>query len=254
MPCLDVPKRLIRGLQKCSALDKRGTKDLLLMKTYRCLGALPCALLFAQMISIFAQGPLPPPGPPGPTMKTLDQVEARRPIDPTQPGFTLPYIISQRGSYYLAGNLNGTSGNVGIRIDVDDVSLDLNGYAMKGGTGGTSAILINGSLSGISIRNGTIRGWSVAAVDGSSCDSSRASDLRISQVPAGISLRVRCEISDCFIADGGLATGGYGIQVSQRSLVKNSRVNTFDTGILVGAGSTIENCLAVGNAAMAPRS
>ena len=60
--------------------------------------ALIASLSILLLPHAFGQGDLtPPPGPPAPTMKTLDQVEARTAIDPTQPGFALPYTISQPG-------------------------------------------------------------------------------------------------------------------------------------------------------------
>ncbi len=62
-------------------------------------------------------------------MKSLDQIEARRPIDPTQPGFSTPYTISNPGSYYLTGNLAVTAGDA-IVIAVDGVTLDLNGFTL----------------------------------------------------------------------------------------------------------------------------
>ena len=58
---------------------------------------LPLALLLTSL-PCAAQGPLSPPGPPAPTMKTLEQIEPRTPIS------SLPYVITNGGSYYLTGN------------------------------------------------------------------------------------------------------------------------------------------------------
>src|ERR1039458_625653 len=106
-----------------------------------------------QPSTCFAQGSLTPPGAPAPTMKTLAQIEPRTPIS------SVPFTITQPGSYYLTKNLAVTSGNA-IVISAEDVTLDLNGFTLSSpeaspaGTG----ILLNGTKRNIAIRNGFIRG------------------------------------------------------------------------------------------------
>src|SRR5215469_2970325 len=77
--------------------------------------------------AVRAQGVLTPPGAPGPTMKTLAQIEPRIPISTAT-------NISNPGSYYLTTNLNVPSGS-GITISANNVTLDLNGFALTGNTG-----------------------------------------------------------------------------------------------------------------------
>ena len=74
----------------------------------------------------------PPGGPVAPSMRTLDEVEARTIVNDTNtPGdATATYVISQPGSYYLTGDVNGVFGMHGIRIDARGVTLDLNGFAV----------------------------------------------------------------------------------------------------------------------------
>src|SRR3954452_23800400 len=99
------------------------------------------AVLIAAVSSVPGQGPVTPPGTPGPTMKTLDQVEARIPIDATHtPGDAdANAVLRNPGSYYLTGNFDVTKG-AGIRVTMPDVTLDLNGYEIRPAAGNASAM------------------------------------------------------------------------------------------------------------------
>src|SRR2546423_15603605 len=122
-------------------------------------GALACAFLLAASGGpIYGQGSLTPPGAPAPTMKTLDQVEPRLPLDAahTSSDANNDFIIIQRGSYYLTGNLTLNKAT-GIQVNVAEVTIDLNGFEITRTLGG-SATCINITPSGaaVTIRNGRI--------------------------------------------------------------------------------------------------
>jgi hypothetical protein len=102
-----------------------------------------------------AQGTLTPPGAPAPTMKSLDQIEPRTPIS------SVPYTITNPGSYYLTTNLTTTVSNA-IVIATNGVTLDLSGFTISStvanaASGGT-AILLGSGISDITICNGHILG------------------------------------------------------------------------------------------------
>src|SRR5262245_21934635 len=103
-------------------------------------------------LRVFAQGSLAPPGAPAPSMKTLDQIEARMPIS------VAPSILTDPGSYYLTTNLVGVANNYGIAILADNVTLDLNGFAVIGVNNAFTGIGIFGQKN-VCVRNGTVRGW-----------------------------------------------------------------------------------------------
>ena len=66
------------------------------------------------------------------------------------------------GSYYLTGNLTASGSTAGITVAANNVTLDLNGFALSGDLGGSAAgISIPAARKNIHVRNGTIRNWSL---------------------------------------------------------------------------------------------
>ena len=99
---------------------------------------------------------LDPPGPPGSEisrMRTLNEIQPATPIH------ILPYPITNSGKYVLVGDLTDTNGQHGIIVQADNVTVDLNGFTLKGGNGSTNGIDVSGSPSSITIMNGIIRDW-----------------------------------------------------------------------------------------------
>ena len=121
------------------------------------------ALLTAALIGLsraaFAQGSLNPPGLPAPTMKTLDQVEPRKPIAGGSSGVT----ISEPGSYYLTGDIRVASGNA-ITVAADDVSIDLMGFTLSttADPAAGDGIGVIGSHANLTITNGHVRSLGAA--------------------------------------------------------------------------------------------
>jgi len=102
---------------------------------------------------LLAQGSLSPVGAPGATMKTLQDLQPRTPIS------SLPFTITESGSYYLTTNL--TSSGHGIVVRAAHVTVDLMGFVLKGsaslGYFGVHVDNTSGPVAGdVTIRNGTI--------------------------------------------------------------------------------------------------
>ncbi|WP_367870516.1 hypothetical protein [Luteolibacter sp. Populi] len=214
-----------------------------------------CFVLMLPSVA-FSQGPVEPPaGPPVPSMRTLDQIESRRPLVAGTTGVAIApagtITISQGGSYYLTGNLAVTTGN-GIAIAADDVTLDLNGFSISSASASSTgtAILLSGSRSRIGISNGHVRSGATyqnnpgAVVgpgfangiwaDGAAPDGARVSNLSITGVTNfGIWLGAKssCIVQGCSVNQ----VGAIGIRAGVVTDCTATMVGTFDSGLTIQA-------------------
>jgi parallel beta-helix repeat protein len=191
---------------------------------------------------VFGQGSLtPPPGPPAPIFKTLDQVEPRIPIS------SLPFTITQSGSYYLTGNLS-LSGDNGITISSGDVVLDLNGFALVGNN--TSFGIRVLSVTNLVIRNGTIKSWHQAI------SAQVASAITVEKINAvanpggGIQVGTQSFVSKCLVT-GVTEAGAFGITAGSHSIIADCDVSLNSPaggfGITVSPSCAVLRCVANAN-------
>ena len=96
--------------------------------------AITVAVFLVSVRSTLGQGELSPTGGPAPSMVTLDQLQ-QKVVDgePRTPINSIPYTITESGSYYLTTNLSGSWH--GIIIQGSDVTLDLMGFTLTGDGG-----------------------------------------------------------------------------------------------------------------------
>jgi hypothetical protein len=193
---------------------------------------------FFILPSAFGQGNLTPPGAPGPTMKSLDQIEPRTPIS------SLPFTITNAGSYYVTTNLAGGASG-GIIIDVGGVTLDLMGFELVGGTGVGVFVNTSGSArTNIAIRNGTIRQWSGNGIDATFAFGPQLENLRVSGNAIGIRTGDGSMVGGCTA----FGNSSNGIVASVGCTIRDSlaRKNGAD-GIQAGDGSEVRACIVTDN-------
>ena len=191
------------------------------MKTNPPIIIVVCLVASATLAN--AQGPLAPHAAPAPTMLTLSQVEPRTPIS------AVPATITASGSYYLTTNLTTGGAVSAITVLADDVTLDLNGFALQGSNNLASFGVQVGiypavTQYNVTIRNGTVRGWGTG-VQAVNAVNSQFEKLRLYGNTGGDGLDTG---TGCFVADC------------------TTQANTVQ-GIYGGTGSTVRNCVANNN-------
>lgn len=203
----------------------------------------PCHSLTVALIAAVASTAIagdlnPPPGSLTETMKPLDEVEPRTPVNATNtPGdVNADFAISASGSYFLTGNLTGSDVSVDvIRIDAGDVTLDLRGFTISGGQFGALVVGSNAEVFG-----GVVSGTSGVYVTG---DDATLRDLRvIDTTGSGISIvGGGGVVADCTVS----GSSGRGISAPDDTLVQRSTARANgEIGIFA---SQVLDCRAVGN-------
>lgn len=195
-------------------------------------------------------GPLQPSaGPIVSTHKTLTEVEPRIPISAaTTPGDSdSVFRITQRGSYYLTGNVIGVAGMSGIEIASSGVTIDLNGFDLLGANGSLDGIRSSiGGYNSVTIKNGSIRFWDQDGID---LETAGNSAVRIENVHASVNAgRGIALLSGIVESCTAFNNTGQGI-IIETGLIKNCHASYNDlTGIWVtGNGATVEGCTALQN-------
>jgi parallel beta-helix repeat protein len=170
---------------------------------------------------------------------------------------TFPVVIDKPGSYVVTSNLVVTTpGATGILILADDVTLDLNGFAVVGDKlGGNDSRGIEARLrKNITIRNGTVRNF---FSDGVAIHYTAHSDpdnpgrnsiiekLRVSENGFSGIVSSYGIIKDCVASNN----GWFGIATNSGSIIDcEAYRNGFSEGLYVGgitaSDSTIVNCTA----------
>lgn len=221
-----------------------GTKQIHGAAWRRSVGASALALAVAGAHG----GPLTPPaGPVGSTGKTIAEAEPRIALSvSTAPGDANSVLrITAPGSYYLTGNVTGQPGKHGIEVAASHVTIDLNGYALVGGAGSLSGIVMDGFVLSTVVRSGTVTEWGADGVnlDGTGADPGKRVELVIARNNGAVGIGVgdSGRVIDCTAVDN----GGLGISGASATVISGcvARGN-IGSGIVVGVGGSISGSTA----------
>ncbi|MEM1321844.1 MAG: right-handed parallel beta-helix repeat-containing protein [Bacteroidota bacterium] len=201
--------------------------------------------------------------------KKIQILEPRTPVDELDPDGDGSLTIAEPGSYYLRANLVVTrSSGDGIFIDSDNVSIDLNGFAILPGPQTTGdGISVLGAHNNITIKNGSISGFDDSGIDAIRANQAIFSNLLVNDNASdGINAGDNCLIINCtarqngedgISADNGSiirnctasSNGDNGIKANgECAIYKNTASHNGRDGIDALRGTRIEGCTVYGNA------
>jgi len=196
-------------------------------------------------------GPLTPPaGPIAPTLKTLNEVEPRTLINATNtPGIgTNLFNIAQPGSYYLGADLIVPSGFSGIVINASDVTIDLNGFAIRGQPGSLDGIRTAGTTRrNLAVLNGSIASMGEDGIDfaqSGSAANTRVEGVQASQCGAvGMRLWESAVVRGCTLAEN----GSVGVSIGSGLIESTVARANGDTGFYASSNAVVRGCTALSN-------
>ena len=165
-----------------------------------------------------------------------DAGESRTPIK------SLPFSITNSGSYFLVTNLTGTGG---ITVMTNDVSIDLKGFSLVGANSTNSGIYTPFAASNLVVLNGSIHGWNGHGLYAENVKGCRAEHLVISDSAfSGFRLGDDSRVIECNAHDN----GQNGISAGDKAFLENCEVrNNRSDGIHVSASSKVAGCWSLEN-------
>jgi hypothetical protein len=147
-----------------------------------------------------------------------------------------PVTLSKSGSYRLAGNLTAPANTDGIVIAADRVTLDLNGFTIKGNGSGSGISDASVARQGIAIRNGSITNFLVGV------SISGLSGCEIQQIRAlnNSSFGILANGNNSIVSGNTAFRNGIGIQVGENAIVSGNNVTgNQGNGISANSGAVI---------------
>ncbi len=199
-------------------------------------------------------GSLAPP--PGPITATDRSILSQA----TTPG---PFTILASGSYKLTSDLTG--GPTVLTIVADDVTIDLNGFAIDGG--GAPGPCVSIAASNVTIRNGTVRNTGSeginAAGQGTAIEEVTVHDCGLGIVATSGARITGCDlrdiqndgmiasfsstVTDCTVVRAGLSGFGWGMIIAEGSCATGCTVRDSPNGIQGTGSATIDRCATSSN-------
>jgi hypothetical protein len=158
------------------------------------------------------------------------------------PGF--PVTIDSRGSYRLTGNISSGSGVTAILITADEVSIDLNGFTIRGcvpppfclPTSEQSVGVDARSASSTSISNGSVSGMNGTGINGG-----RNARIAAVHTMGNGGTGIACSAGCIVVHVTSQENGGSGISCSDCVVSESTAIQNDSDGIFASPGTVTDN-------------
>lgn len=216
-------------------------------------------------------GPLDPPaGPVAPSYKTLNEIEPGIVVSAANtPGDAdSVFKITKPGRYVLAGDVVGVAAKHGIEIEASHVTLEMNGFQIRGVGGSLSGIDGNGtgpgsptSASYVTLRNGVITAWGSNGVSANNAGAWIIEEVKFAgNTGTGITVNSGTVFTRCYFYSNSLdgcqtsnhvefyycfasQNGGHGYAAGSDSAFVNCEAGSnAGSGIVVPLGGRVTGC------------
>jgi hypothetical protein len=142
-------------------------------------------------------------------------------------GAGFPVSLSQPGQYRLTSNLD-VPGDSGIQVGVNDVTVDLNGFAIRCSSSCLNGVNVtNLAFQNTVVRNGTIRGFNFGVILGNYALVERIAAIGNSNT--GVSVNIASVVRDCIVT-----ANGTGITANGGSMIAGNLVDDNVVGLCTG--------------------
>ena len=153
---------------------------------------------------------------------------------------TGPTTIQQSGSYRLTQDIVSLGCNHVIRVEADNVTIDLDGYAIRcaASGGGAGALIYNPGFTGLWVRNGILDSgfWGIYNESRDVAMTLRFEDLLIlDAADTGIFVNADSQGANIRITDNQFSGGGTAIVVDEATtlLVRGNQIDRVATGVSI---------------------
>ena len=110
------------------------------------------------------------------------------------------HVIREPGIYKLFAHIRGVRGKRGIRVDADNVTIDLHGHTLMGCEFSRDGIAVTDTAANVRVQNGSVLAWGGVGVDLANAINSDLVNVKVfDNVHGAVRLGAGAVLTDCVV-------------------------------------------------------